>query len=157
MLNLWKNFIKNLKKSVSLLITSIILVLEATSASAANGKMPIDDTEIKLSGGRTIEIIRCGVHCHCLLIKRKNNVLNKQCYEKEFDRLWDYAFFVPVKPGQYVFDINGDGMPEIGLATWDGGNNITNRYSLAFSLKGNKLIYFGQKKFNLEYGESIYK
>ncbi|MEQ1878662.1 MAG: hypothetical protein ABL958_18610 [Bdellovibrionia bacterium] len=84
-------------------------------------------------------------------------MLRKQCYEEEFDRLWDYAFFVPIKPGKYFDDVNGDGFPEVGIATWDGGNNIIHRYGLAFSVKGNKLTYFGRQKFNLEYGESIYK
>ncbi|MBX3022232.1 MAG: hypothetical protein KF799_11210 [Bdellovibrionales bacterium] len=154
MQNLWKSFIKSLKKAVS---ASAILTLGAISAYAANGKMPIDETEIKLSDGRIIEAVRCGVHCHCLVVKRGKSTLHKQCYEAEFDRLWDYAFFVPVKPGRYIFDVNGDGSPEIGVATWDGGNNIANRYALAFSIQGDKLTYFGREKFNLEYGESIYK
>jgi hypothetical protein len=68
----------------------------------------------------------------------------------------DHAFFVPIKPGNYVADVDGDGNPEIGVATWDGGNNIIHRYALAFSIKGNKLVYFGRKKFNLEYGEYLY-
>lgn len=152
--NPWKCFIKNLKKAVRV---SVILALGAASGYAADGKMPIDDTEIKLSDGRIIEAVRCGAHCHCLFVKRGKNTLNKQCYEEEFDRLWDYAFFVPVKPGRYIFDINGDGAPEIGVATWDGGNNIANRYALIFSIQGNKLTYFGREKFNLEYGESLYK
>jgi len=154
MLKLWKNFIKNLKIAVS---GSAILAFGATPVDAANGKMPIDLTEIKLSDGRTIEALRCGIHCHCLVVKRGKELLDKQCYEEEFDRLWDYAFFVPIKPGQYAFDVNGDGKLEIGVATWDGGNNIANRYALAFSIQGDKLTYFGQEKFNLEYGESVYK
>lgn len=152
--NLWKSFIRNPKRIANALV---IFLLGSASAYAANGKMPIDDTEIKLPDGRAIEAIRCGVHCHCLVVKRAKNVLRKQCYEEEFDRLWDYAFFVPVKPGKYIADVDGDGNSEIGIATWDGGNNIINRYGLAFSIKGNKLVYFGRKKFNLEYGEYLYK
>lgn len=123
---------------------------------AVNGVMPIDDTKISLPDGRTIEAIRCGDHGHCLVVKREKKTLRKQCYQEEFDRLWDYAFFVLVKPGKYVADVDGDGNPEVGIATWDGGNNIINRYGLAFSVKGNKLVYFGRKKFNLEYGEYLY-
>jgi hypothetical protein len=119
--------------------------------------MPLDDTEIRFPDGRSIEAIRCGTHCHCLVVKRGKSILRKQCYEEEFDRLWDYAFFVPIKPGKYVADVDGDGSLEIGVATWDGGNNIIHRYALAFSIKGDKLVYFGRKKFNLEYGEYLYK
>jgi hypothetical protein len=145
------------RKSKKAVRISATLALAAVSANGAKGKMPIDDTKIELPDRRTIEAFRCGVHCHCLVIKRGKSTLSKQCYEEEFDRLWDYAFFVPVKPGRYVFDVNGDGIPEVGVATWDGGNNIANRYALVFSIRGNKLSYFGREKFNLEYGESIYK
>jgi hypothetical protein len=133
------------------------LLIGGVSAFGANGKMPIDDTELDLPDGRRIETVRCGNNCHCLVVKRGSSVLRKQCYQEEFDRLWHYAFFVPIKPGKYSADVNGDGYPEIGIATWDGGNNIINRYALAFSLKGNKLVYFGRKKFNLEYGEYLYE
>jgi hypothetical protein len=146
---LWRS-IKHLNKFLffSGLISNVTL--------AANGEMPIDDRKIQLPDGRTITSIRCGDHCHCLVVAREQKQLRKQCYQEEFDRLWDYAFFVPIKKGVYVADVNGDGYPEIAVATWDGGNNIANRYALAFSLKGNKLIYFGRKKFNLEYGEYLY-
>lgn len=154
MLNPWNGFIRNLRNAGEVLA---ILMLMNASVYAANGKMPIDDTQINLSDGRTIEAIRCGTHCHCLVIKMAKNELRKQCYQEEFDRLWDYAFFVPIKPGKYFDDLNEDGFPEVGIATWDGGNNIIHRYALAFSVKGNTLVYFGRKKFNLEYGESIYK
>lgn len=150
----WKSSIKSLKKIAKV---SATLILSCVSVYASNGKMPIDDTEIKLPDGRTIEAVRCGIHCHCLEIKQAKKILRKQCYEQEFDRLWDYAFFVPIKPGKYWADVNGDGTIEIGVATWDGGNNIIHRDALAFSIKGNKLVYFGRKKFNLEYGEYLYK
>lgn len=154
MANPWKTFIRSLRNVPK---AFAFLAFGSVSAYAANGVMPINDNEITLADGRAIEAIRCGTHCHCLVVKRARNVLRKQCYEEEFDRLWDYAFFVPIKPGKYVADVDGDGNPEIGVATWDGGNNIVNRYGLAFSINGNKLIYFGRKKFNLEYGEYLYK
>ena len=154
MQNLLKSFIENLKRSASLFFVSIAMM---QGSYAANGKMPIDDTTLALPDGRAIEAIRCGTHCHCLVIKRDRQILGKQCFEEQFDRLWDYAFFVPIKPKKYVWDLDRDGSVEIGVATWDGGNNIANRYALAFSVRGNKLIYYGRQKFNLEYGESVYK
>jgi hypothetical protein len=149
----WKSFIGNLR-SVARVAT---IVAMGNASYAANGVMPINDTEIRLSDGRVIEAVRCGTHCHCLVMKRGGMALRKQCYQEEFDRLWDYAFFVPVKAEKYVDDVDGDGNPEIGIATWDGGNNIINRYALAFSVKGDKLVYFGRRKFNLEYGEYLYE
>lgn len=45
----------------------VFVALGSASAFAANGKMPIDDTEIRLPDGRNIEAVRCGAHCHCLV------------------------------------------------------------------------------------------
>jgi hypothetical protein len=150
----WKIFINGLRNFVK---AFAILLMGSNSSFGANGVMPIDNTEIKLPDGRTVEAVRCGVHCQCLNIKMEKRTLRRQCYQEEFDRLWDYAFFVPMKPGQYVADVDGDGSPEIGVATWDGGNNIANRYALVFSIKRNKLNFFGRRKFNLEYGEYLYE
>ncbi len=149
----WKRFTKNLKIPVKVALATLC---GSVSAYGANGKMPIDDTELFLPDARKIETVRCGNNCHCLVVTRDKDVLRKQCYQEEFDRLWHYAFFVPIKPGKYIDDVDGDGSPEGGVATWDGGNNIIHRYALAFSLKGDKLVYFGRKKFNLEYGEYLY-
>lgn len=153
MLKTWKRFTKNQKRVFSFCLG---LFLNFSSAEASHGQMPINDTKIRLLDGRTIEAVRCGMHCHCLIVKRGRNTLNRQCYEEEYDRLWDYAFFVPVKPGQYSTDVNRDGAPEVGVATWDGGNNIDHRYALVFTLRGDRLYYLEKKKFNLEYGDSIY-
>lgn len=154
MQRLLKRFTEN-RKNVVKAATAVILI--STPGYSAHGVMPLHDKAITIPDGRVVKAVRCGDHCHCLTVQRAGTVLRKQCYQEEFDRLWDYAFFVPIKPGQYVADVNGDGNPEIGVATWDGGNNIINRYALAFSIQGNKLVYFGRKKFNLEYGEYLYE
>ena len=134
------------------------LTLLDLQALAAQGVMPIDDTEITLLDGRVIKAVRCGDHCHCLEVIKNQQRLRRQCYQEEFDRLWDYTFFVPIKKGGlYSADIDGDGTLEIGIATWDGGNNIADRYALVFSVRGNKLVYMTRKKFNLEYGEYLFE
>lgn len=136
------------------------LSLFSVQVLAAHGEMPVDDVDLNLPDGRSIHLKRIGDHRQLITIEkgsgRKRVVLGKQEFEEEFDRLWDWAFFVPIKPKKYVVDVNKDGYPEIGIATWDGGNNIDNRYALVFSVRGNRLVYVDQRKFNLEYGESIY-
>jgi hypothetical protein len=127
---------------------------------AAQGEMPVDDVDLNLPDGRSIHLKRIGDHRQLVtLVKNSDHnkvVLWKKEFEEEFDRLWDWAFFVPVRPKKYVVDINRDGYPEIGIATWDGGNNIDNRYALVFSVLENQLVYIGRRKFNLEYGRSLY-
>ena len=126
----WTRFTKSLKESAKIVT---FLLIGTAAVYAANGKMPIDNTELVLPDGRKIEAVRCGTHCHCLVMTRAKKILRKQCYQEEFDRLWDYAFFIPVKPGKYFADVDGDGNQEVGIATWDGGNNIINPYILTFS------------------------
>ena len=151
-----KTFTRSLNKLH--LFMSGFLALLGFQALGAKGVMPIDDTEITLPDGRIIKAVRCGVHCHCLEVTRAQKKLRRQCYQEEFDRLWDYTFFVPIKKGgSYAVDINGDGTLEIGIATWDGGNNIADRYAMVFSVRGNKLVYVTRKKFNLEYGEYLFE
>lgn len=146
MLKMWKLFIKNLKRALRFCLG---LALNFSVAKASHGQMPINDTKIRLLDGRTIQAIRCGVHCHCLVVKQDLQTLSKRCYQEEFDRLWDYAFFVPVKPGQYSIDINKDGAPEVGVATWDGGNNIDDRYAIVFTIRGDKLYYLEKRNLTL--------
>jgi hypothetical protein len=146
----WKTFLRNQNKCL------LLLLLMPSLALAANGVMPIDKTKIQLSGGRTVVTKRTGDHSHLILLEKDGVVLWKKEYEQEYNRLWDYAFFVPVKKKHYSLDINHDGYPEIAIATWDGGNNIADRTALIFTVKPNSLEFFTIRKFNLEYGESAY-
>ena len=148
------SFIKNRSNRFCL----FFLILYGGATYAAHGKMPLHDTEIELPDGRRITAVRNGEMGHCLVISAKGGLvtLGRQCFELEYDRIWQYAFFVPLKKYSYVGDLNRDGNPEIAIATWDGGNNITNRYALVFSVKGNKLVYFTRKKFNLEFGDYLF-
>jgi len=47
----WNRFTKNLKRSAK---AAVVFLASAVSAYAANGKMPIDDTELVLPNGRKI-------------------------------------------------------------------------------------------------------
>lgn len=142
-----------------ILVSTVVLgVLLVRLAVAAGGKMPIDDTELRLPDGREIVLDLRGEHSHEVLLLASDRLLWSRVYEEEYDRLWDYAFFVPVKSGRrYVYDVNGDGYPEIAIATWDGGNNIANRTALVFTVLPASLEYYATEKFNLEYGEYVYK
>ena len=153
MLKRSKTFMRN-RNSI---IFSSLLVIVPVILFAANGVMPIDDKELKLLEGRKLLLKRAGVHSHTLLLMQNSNLVWKRTFEEEYDRLWDYAFFVPVKKGRYSVDINGDGNPEIAIATWDGGNNIAKRDALVFTVKKDSIKYLTRGKFNLEYGEYVFK
>ena len=143
-------------KSLSFSLT-VLLVIFCSYSSAKNGWIPVDDRKIILPDGRLILSVRKGDHSHSLALKKGDRILWERVFEEEYDRLWDYAFFVPIKPMKYSFDLNSDGFPEIAIATWDGGNNMAGRDALLFTVKLTELKYIGRYPFNLEYGESVFK
>lgn len=135
----------------------LLFILALGSAcEAANGVMPVDDTEIILPNGYALSLKRVGAHAQNLTMRRKDERIWSKRYEEEYDRLWDWAFFVPVVPGRYAVDLDGDGSVEVGIATWDGGNNIANRDALVFSIHEDGPRYRDRRKFNLEFGKSVY-
>lgn len=151
MLKKLKNYTKSLNKII--LITFIFL---PPTAFAVNGYIPVDNTHIRLGDGRDIFSIRKGDHSHQIVLKRKNVILWQKTFEYEYDRLWDYAFFVPVKKDQLAFDLNGNGNLKIAIATWDGGNSMDHRTAIIFEVTKDELKYYDIHKFNLEYGHNVY-
>ena len=123
---------------------------------AVNGDIPLDNTHIKLPDGRDVYSVRAGTNSHTILLKRKQKILWQKTFEDEYDRLWDYAFFVPVKKGHFSYDLKHDGNPEIAIATWEGGNAMDHRTALIFEVKKDSLEFLETHPFNLEYGRYVY-
>jgi len=145
-----KSYLKNLNSFAA------AILLSSSVAIAINGYIPLDDTHIKLMDGRELFSIRTGPNSHKIVLKQKQKVLWEKNFEEEYDRLWDYAFFVPIKKGHYSYDLNHDGYPKIAVATWDGGNAMDHRTAVIFEIKNNSLEYYGTHRFNLEYGRYVY-
>ncbi len=137
-------------------LTFFVSLFFSSTLLAVNGWIPVDDTELTLPDGRMVSSIRTGDHSHKIVLKNGKKVLWSYNFEFEYDRLWDDAFFVPIKPKKYFFDLNHDGYFEIAIATWDGGNNMEHRDAVIFTVKENSLEYFGRHPFNLEYGTYVY-
>src|SRR5689334_1278260 len=51
-----------------------------------------------------------------------NKVIWSEEYEEKHDALWDYAYFLKIKAGQYFSDINHDGRLEVAIMPYDNGN-----------------------------------
>jgi hypothetical protein len=145
------NFIKNLNSLIAL-----FLFIFPSIAISANGWIPIDDTTVHLSNGKSILTQRIDHHSHYVLIKDGNKIVWKRKFALDYGQLWEYAFFVPIKKDKYESDINKDGYPEIAICTWDGGHFVQ-REALIFTVKDNALKYYDRKKFNLEFSQYVYK
>jgi hypothetical protein len=85
---------KNLKNSI---LVFIAVLSCSNTIFAKNGIMPVDDKELKLPGGKKIVIKRVGDHSQTIYLKKKGKIVWQKTFEEEYDRLWDYAFFVPIK------------------------------------------------------------
>lgn len=135
----------------------VFLFLFSRVASAVNGDIPVDNTHLRLPDGREIFSVRKGDHSHQIVLKNGQKILWQKTFEYEYDRLWDYAFFVPIKKGLFSYDLNHDGYPKIAIATWDGGNAMDHRTAVIFEVKKNSLKVYGIHRFNLEYGRYVYR
>lgn len=144
------NFMKNLSSAF------LIFFFLSSPVLPINGWIPVDDTEIKLSDGRKIIAERSGPNSHKIILMRQKKIIWQNNFEQEYERLWDYAFFVPLKKGRYSSDLNKDGLLEVAIGTWDGGNNMANRTVLIFTVKKESLEYYATEKFNLEFGKYVY-
>jgi hypothetical protein len=146
-----KIYLRSLSKGITPLI-----FISSSIALAINGYIPIDNTRIKLSNGTEVLTVRVSPTSHKVVLKRKQKVLWERTFEEEYDRLWEYAFFVPIKKNHFSYDLNHDGKLKIAIATWDGGNAMDHRTALIFTVTNNSLEYYGAHKFNLEYGRYVY-
>ena len=136
----------------------ILCCLLTSVAHAVNGEMPIDDTTLKLRDGRILQLQRRGDHAHALILRDGKRALWTMEFSEEYDRLWDYAFFVPMlPPNVYQRDVNHDQFPEVAIATWDGGNNMMHRTALIFSVLPSSMRYLCTRPFNLEYGRAVFE
>jgi len=85
-------YLKNQNK-----ILFVFLILFSKITLAVNGDIPVDNTYLRLPDGREIFSVRKGDHSHQIVLKDKQKILWQKTFEYEYDRLWDYAFFVPIK------------------------------------------------------------
>ena len=94
--------------------------------------------------------------CHELSLRSPTGAfLWDRSYCTDFDLLWFHPFFVPVKPGQYEVDLNHDGLPEVGVAVWDGGNSPRPRLAIIFTVEQKALRPYGRVKYYIESGDSL--
>ena len=61
---------------------------------------------------------------------------------------------VPIRKGKYIADLNGDGLYEITILPWHYGN-ATFWTAQIFTVKLNKLVKYGEGRYNLEFGPNV--
>lgn len=153
------SFMKNLRKSN---ITSLLLLfLFVFSAYAEAGDVPIERDFLKLADGRWIWLEKVDWHKTKVMLgkgkKRESNAIWSKTYETDDEnRSWEYAYFVHLKPRRLDYDLNGDGLLEVGISTYDMGNNMI-RDILIFSVERNQLRFVrNHGPYNIAADESVF-
>lgn len=114
------------------------------------GDPPIERDFLSLPDGRWIELRKIDWHTTRVILggKHKKKIWSIE-YEQEYDHLWDYAYFVKLRSNRFVVDLDHDGFPEVGITTWELGNNMI-RDVLIFSVKKDRMEFIKkQGPFNL--------
>jgi hypothetical protein len=144
-----------------------IILLFNSIAFAADDIDPIVQTFIhkyylKIPDGREIIISQPGKKPDDITMKRvflrnKTTVLWDKTFGSGNDNLiwWD-AHFMPVVSGKFIHDVDNDGIEEIAIGTWHGGNDVTSCTAYVFSLKENALVLKEKKRINYEFSRSVY-
>jgi hypothetical protein len=89
--------------------------------------------------------------------ERKKDIIWSKVYESNDDRSWEYAYFLRLKPGRFVYDLDGDGNKEIGVATYDMGNNMIRRI-LIFSVLKDRIVFVREHgPYNIAADEPVFK
>lgn len=91
-----------------------------------------------------------------IFMRNGKKVLWDKTYEETYT-LWVDANFIPLTPHQFIEDLNDDGLPEIGVATNHGGNNVGQNTSVIFTVKEDKLEVLKTQEINIDFSRSIYK
>ncbi len=90
-------------------------------------------------------------------IEKRKNIIWSKIYESDDDRAWPYAYFLRLKSGRFIYDLDGDGNKEVGVATYDMGNNMIRRI-LIFSIQKDKIIFVREHgPYNIAADEPVFK
>ena len=151
---------KNLRRNKILAFAFLTLII-GTPCPAVTKEIPLGRNFLNLSDGRWIWLKKVGQESTRTIIgrssKSEKNAIWSHVYTSEYDHPWDYAYFVYLKSKQLVVDLDHDGNPEVGIATFDYGNSAI-RNVMIFSIKGDHLEFERQEgPFNLEADNNLFK
>lgn len=89
--------------------------------------------------------------------EKKKDIIWSKVYETDDNRAWNYVYFLRLKPGRFVYDLDGDGNKEVGVATYDMGNNMI-RSILIFSIRKDQIVFVREHgPYNIAADEPVFK
>lgn len=89
--------------------------------------------------------------------EQKKEIIWSKVFETDDDRAWNYAYFLRLKPGKFICDIDGDGNKEFAVATYDIGNNMF-RKILIFSIRRDHIVFVREHgPYNIAADEPVFR
>ncbi len=142
-------FMKNLEGRNKIFFFLVVLLLSSTSFADP----PIQDksrTFLQLGNGTWLYLRKGDWERNYEKIEfiygrgrgseKKKDIIWSKVYETDDHRAWNYAYFLRLKRGRFVYDLDGDGNKELGVATYDMGNNMF-RQILIFSTQRDRIVF----------------
>ncbi len=136
----WPAMKKHVKRNR--LLISFLFVFLSTSTICFAGDIPIERDFLRLPDQRWIWLEKIGWHSTRITLgKGKKSFKNKiwsKVYETDGERhTWAYAFFVRIKPEQFI-TFDEDKNPQIAVSTYDMGNGVI-RWAIIYRVRDDKL------------------
>ncbi len=147
------------EKRNSLLAAVLLVILLGVQLCFA-GDIPVNRDFLRLPDQRWIWLEKTGWHTTRIILgKGKKSFKNRiwsEVRETDGTHTWAYAFFVRVRPNQFItFDV--DKNPQVAVSTYDMGNNVI-RYAIIYRVKVDRLEMIQEiPAFNAAADDSVYK
>lgn len=137
-----------------------ILLLFLIHSLCFAGDVPVDRDFLRLPDQRWIWLEKTGWHSTRIILgKGKKSFENRiWCEDHETDgtHTWAYAFFVRMRPNQFI-TLDADKNPMVAISTYDMGNNVI-RYAIVYRVKADRLEMLHEiPGFNAAADKSVYK
>ena len=146
---------------IKFLISTMLLSLSVLAADPdPYVEALMEKTFLKLPDGRRILISYYSSKDEMkirIFMKQKDKVLWDRSFVDAYDELWHQAHFIPVVKDKFLEDLNGDGLPEIGIANWNGGKAPCASSAIIFTVKEGSLQFLKKQEINTEFSRYVYQ
>jgi hypothetical protein len=162
MLKKFSNYMRNHLKKIKIINIFTILLLH----SNLYADPPFNDPKrefLQLSNGTWLRLKKIDwektefIYGRGKGNEKKLDIIWSKIYESNNERAWPYAYFLRIKPGRFVYDLDGDGNKEVALSTYDMGNNMV-RDILIFTILKDKIVFKREHgPYNIGADEPVFK
>jgi hypothetical protein len=139
---------------------SVLLIAILFHCLVFGKDVPINRDFLHLPNGRWIWLQKIDWDATKAMIgkglKRESNVIWSRIFKSDENRAWEYAYFVRLKPKKFAVDLDRDGNFEVGISTYDMGNNMIRKVMIFSVIKDQLVLVREQGPYNIAADESVF-